>query len=332
MEASSPDARPDVSIVVPMHNEAPNVAPLCEAVRSAMTDAALVHELILVDDGSTDGTLQAALDVLDGYPQAQVIELRRNFGQAAAMSAGFRAARGLVVAALDGDLQNDPQDIPALVAQLDEPPGFDVVSGWRRNRKEGFWLRRLPSRIANWLISRITGVHLRDYGCTLKAYRREVLDDVRLYGEMHRFIPALVHWVGGRVTEREVRHHPRTAGCSKYGLSRTFRVVLDLLTVKFMLKYMSNPIYFFGKLGGAVLFGALTVLGVVVWQKYSDGFNMTGNPLLYLSVALLIIGAQTLLMGLMMEIQTRTYYESQDRQPHFIRQVHRGRTGRGDEG
>jgi len=327
METAPADARPDVSIVVPMHNEAPNVAPLCDAVRSAMTEAGLSHELIIVDDGSTDDSLQAALDILDGYPTAQVIELRRNFGQAAAMSAGFSAARGRVVVALDGDLQNDPRDIPALIEQLDAPPGCDVVSGWRRDRKEGFWLRRLPSRIANLLISRITGVHLRDYGCTLKAYRRDVLDDVRLYGEMHRFIPALVHWVGGRVSEREVRHHPRTAGRSKYGPSRTFRVLLDLMTVKFMLKYMSNPIYFFGKLGGAVLFSALAVLGVVGWQKYSGGFNMTGNPLLYLSVALLIIGVQTLLMGLMMEIQTRTYYESQDRQPHFIRRIHRGRAG-----
>ena len=320
-----------MSIVVPMYNEAPNVAPLCDAVRSAMADAQLDHELILVDDGSTDGTLRAALDVLDGYPEAHVIELRRNFGQAAAMGAGFGAARGRVVVALDGDLQNDPRDIPALLKQLDAPPGCDVVSGWRRERKEGFWMRRLPSRIANWLISRMTGVRLHDYGCTLKAYRRELLDDVRLYGEMHWFIPALIHWVGGRVTEREVRHHPRTAGRSKYGLGRTFRVVLDLMTVKFMLKYMTNPIYFFGKLGAVVLLAAFSVLGVVIWQKFSGTFsNMTGNPLLYLSVALLIIGAQTVLMGLMMEIQTRTYYESQDRRPHAVRRVHRGRAQRDD--
>jgi glycosyltransferase involved in cell wall biosynthesis len=247
--------------------------------------------------------------------------LRRNFGQAAAMAAGFDTARGEVVVAMDGDLQNDPADIPALLEKLHEPPGYDVVSGWRKDRKDSF-TRVVPSRMANWLISRLTGVRLHDYGCSLKAYRREVLADVRLYGEMHRFIPALVHWVGGRVAEMPVNHRPRTAGRSKYGLGRTFRVLLDLATVKFMLKYMTKPLYFFGKLAAVSVLMALAVLAVVIGQKLGPGTDMTGNPLLYLSVALGIIGVQIALMGLMMEVLTRVYYESQDRPPYSIRRVY----------
>ena len=252
-----------------------------------------------------------------------MLELRRNFGQAAALEAGFDRAGADVVVPMDGDLQNDPRDIPALLRKLAEAQGCDVVSGWRKNRRDSL-LRKVPSRIANWLISAITGVRLHDYGCTLKAYRREVLSDVRLYGETHRFIPALVRWVGGRVTEMPVNHRPRTAGKSKYGLGRTFRVLLDLITVRFIMKYLTMPLYFFGKVGLLVLLMAFVVLGAVLVQKFAYGTDMTGNPLLYLSVTFLIISVQCLLMGLIMEVLTRTYHESQGRKTYAIRAIHRG--------
>jgi glycosyltransferase involved in cell wall biosynthesis len=258
-------------------------------------------------------------------PRAVVVELRRNFGQAAAMAAGFDLARAPVIVPLDGDLQNDPRDIPGLLEKLEEGPGYDVVSGWRKNRRDGL-LRRLPSVMANWLISTITGVRLHDYGCTLKAYRHEVLEDISLYGEMHRFIPALSHLVGGRVTEIAVNHRPRSAGRSKYGLGRTFRVLLDLATVKFMIKYLTKPLYFFGKLAFLLVLGAFAVLGLVIAQKVVHHTDMTGNPLLYLSITLLLIGVQFGLMGLMMEVITRTYHESQGRKTYAIRAVHRSDT------
>jgi glycosyltransferase involved in cell wall biosynthesis len=314
---------PELSIVVPMYNERENVPACHRAITEAMSRAGLDYEVLYVDDGSTDGTLEALREAIAGHERAAVVELRRNFGQAAAMAAGFETARGDVVVAMDGDLQNDPNEIPALLEMLETPPGYDVVSGWRKERKDGL-ARRIPSRMANALISLMTGVRLHDYGCSLKAYRREVLRDVRLYGEMHRFIPALVRWVGGRVTEMPVSHRTRTAGTSKYGLGRTFRVMLDLVTVKFMLKYFTNPLYFFGTVGLCTLLGAFGVLGVVIVQKLAQGYNMTGNPLLYLSVALLLMGVQFVLMGLIMEVLTRTYYESQRRTPHRIRTVHRG--------
>jgi glycosyltransferase involved in cell wall biosynthesis len=312
-----------VSIVVPMYNEEANAAACYADISRAMAEAGLHYEIIFVDDGSTDGTLAALTEATGGDARAAVVELRRNFGQAAAMAAGFETARGEVVVAMDGDLQNDPSEIPLLLAKLDEEPGYDVVSGWRRERKDSL-MRRIPSRMANGLISFMTGVHLHDYGCSLKAYRREVLRDVRLYGEMHRFIPALVRWVGGRVTEIPVSHRRRAAGRSKYGLGRTFRVLLDLVTVKFMLKYFTNPLYFFGAVGLWTLVGAIGVLGVVIAEKLARGTDMTGNPLLYLSVALGVMGVQFVMMGLIMEVLTRTYYESQRRTPHRIRAVHRG--------
>ena len=311
-----------VSLVVPLYNEVENVPACCADIAAAMSEAGIDYEVIYVDDGSTDGTAGAVVDAIAGDPRAALIELRRNFGQAAALAAGFDHARADVVVAMDGDLQNDPRDIPALVAKLSAPPGCDVVSGWRKNRRDSPG-RRISSALANWLISAVTGVHLHDYGCTLKAYRRNVLKDVRLYGEMHRFIPALVHWVGGRVVELPVNHRPRAAGRSKYGLGRTFRVLLDLVTVKFLMKYLTKPLYFFGKVGFITLLMAFTVLGVVIWQK-ACGMDMTGNPLLYLSVALLIISIQFVLMGLIMEVLTRTYHESQGRRTYAVRAVRRG--------
>ncbi|NLW51694.1 MAG: glycosyltransferase family 2 protein [Candidatus Brocadiaceae bacterium] len=311
-----------------MFNEADNAAACYADISAAMAEAGLACELIFVDDGSTDGTVAALLEAAGDDARTVVVELRRNFGQAAAMAAGFETARGEVVVALDGDLQNDPRDIPLLLEHLS---GFDVVSGWRRGRRDRL-ARRIPSWIANRLISAITGVKLHDYGCSLKAYRREVLQDIRLYGEMHRFIPALIHWVGGRVTEVEVRHRPRTAGRSKYGLGRTFRVLLDLVTVKFMLKYFTNPLYFFGTVGLWTLLCGIGILGIVVAKKLARGFDMTGNPLLYLSVMLGAMGVQFVMMGLIMEVLTRTYYESQRRTPHRIRTVHREGAEDGDAG
>jgi glycosyltransferase involved in cell wall biosynthesis len=319
--AEGSSAAPSVSIVVPFHNEEENAAACYQDICAAMEDAGLAFEAIFVDDGSTDGTLDALLRAVGADERIRILELRRNFGQSAAFAAGFDQARAPVVVPMDGDLQNDPRDIPGLLAKLDEAPGYDVVSGWRRDRQDGV-LRRLQSRAANWLISTITGVKLHDYGCSLKAYRREVLRDIRLYGEMHRFIPALIRWVGGRVGEVPVNHRPRTAGRSKYGVGRTMRVLMDLVTVQFMMKYMTKPLYFFGKVGLATeAMAGLMLVGVVV-QKLTRGTDMTGNPLLYLSAALLMIGVQLLLMGLIMEVLTRTYYESQDRKPYAIRAVH----------
>ena len=314
---------PLLSIIVPLHNEVANVGPCCEEIRQVMAGAGLDYELILVDDGSTDGTLAAATAAIEGDERAQLIELRRNFGQASALEAGFDRARGTVVVPMDGDLQNDPRDIPALVRRLDEAPGWDVVSGWRKDRQDSL-ARRLSSRIANLVISSTTGVKLHDYGCTLKAYRREVLADVRLYGEMHRFILALATWVGGRVTEMPVNYRPRRAGESKYGFGRVFRVLCDLMTVKFLLAYATKPLYFFGKVGLYCMFLAFFTLCVVLVQKLGYATDMTGNPLLYLSAAFLIISVQVVLMGLMMEMITRTYHESQGRRTYGIRAVHCG--------
>lgn len=316
--------KPEASIVVPLYNEEETAAACYKEIAAAMAEAGIDYEVIFVDDGSTDGTLAALKEVTEGDERATVVELRRNFGQSSALAAGFDRARGAVVVPMDGDLQNDPRDIPALLAKLEEAPGYDVVSGWRKSRRDSA-VRTIPSRIANWLISTITGVRLHDYGCSLKAYRRTVLRDVHLYGEMHRFIPALTHWVGGRVTEMPVSHRPRTAGRSKYGPGRTLRVLFDLVTVKFLLKYLTNPLYFFGKVGLLCVLLAFAALGVVLAQKLSRGTDMTGNPLLYLSITFVIVGVQFVLMGLIMEVLTRTYHESQGRKTYAIRSVFGGR-------
>jgi glycosyltransferase involved in cell wall biosynthesis len=315
---------PQVSIVVPLYNERDNAAACYRDIAEAMAAAGLPYEVLFVDDGSTDGTLDALKAAVGDDERVSILELRNNFGQSAAFAAGFDHARADVVVPMDGDLQNDPRDIPRLLAKLEEAPGYDVVSGWRRDRRDSFG-RTFASRTANWLISRLTGVRLHDYGCSLKAYRRSVLKDIQLYGEMHRFIPALIRWVGGRVTELPVNHRARAAGRSKYGMGRTFRVLLDLVTVEFMMKYMTKPLYFFGKAGSLSVLMAFVVLFTVVAQKLARGTNMTGNPLLYLSVTFLLIGVQFLLMGLIMEVLTRTYYESQGRKPYAVRTVHGGR-------
>src|ERR1035437_5123479 len=259
----------EISVVIPVYNERESVAPLVEALHAALAPMRRSFEIVLVDDGSTDGTWEALRELRGRYPHLHLIQFRRNYGQTAAMSAGFHESHGAIVVTLDADMQNDPADIPALVARIDA--GADVVSGWRRNRKDAFISRLLPSLLANELISRITGVRLHDYGCTLKAYRREIIENIRLYGEMHRFIPALASWVGGRIEEVVVTHHARQFGRSKYGISRTLRVILDLFTVNFQLRYSTRPIQVFGKWGlycgfaGALIIAAMVLGHLSYW-------------------------------------------------------------------
>jgi glycosyltransferase involved in cell wall biosynthesis len=309
---------PQLSVVVPLLDEQDNLPALYEQVKQAL-EGRYDYELIFIDDGSTDESFPILKELHDSDTRVRVIRFRKNFGQTAALSAGFAHARGDLVVALDADLQNDPVDIPMLVARLEE--GYDVVSGWRKKRHDKALTRRLPSRVANWLISRITAVRLHDYGCTLKAYRREVLAETRLYGEMHRFIPALASWSGAKVTECVVNHRPRTAGRAKYGLGRTVKVVLDLITVKFLGSFSTKPIYVFGGLG---LFTALMSVffgGLVIWQKLARDTDMSGNPLLILTAVMIITTVQFILMGLLAELLVRTYHESQNRPTYVIKEV-----------
>ncbi|HYS43009.1 MAG TPA: glycosyltransferase family 2 protein [Geobacteraceae bacterium] len=308
----------DLSIVVPIYNEEENIPALHECVTAALAQSGLEYELILVDDGSSDGSFPLLQGVAGKDPRVKVIRFRRNFGQTAAMAAGFDAAAGRVVVPMDGDLQNDPADIPLLMAKIDE--GYDVVSGWRKDRQDTFINRKLPSILANGLISLLTGVHLHDYGCTLKAYRREVLDGINLYGEMHRFVPALASQVGARVTELPVRHHPRLHGTSKYGISRTLRVVLDLMTVKFLLSYSTKPIQLFGKWGVYTVFAAFLSGGATLYMKLFEHMNMNRNPLLILTAFLLFMGVQFIVLGLLGELNARTYYEAQGKPIYVVRE------------
>ena len=308
----------DVSIVVPLYNEEENIPALYERVTAALAGHDFTWELILVDDGSGDHSCLILRDLAERDPRVKVIRFRRNFGQTAAMAAGFDAATGEVVIPMDGDLQNDPLDIPALLARIHE--GYDVVSGWRKERQDTFINRKLPSIIANGIISTMTGVHLHDYGCTLKAYRREVLEGINLYGEMHRFVPALASQVGARVTEIPVRHHPRMFGKSKYGISRTVRVVLDLMTVKFLLQYSTKPIQLFGKWGIYTLMaGGFSGL-LTLYMKWFEQINMNRNPLLILTAFLLFMGVQFIVLGLLGELNARTYYEAQGKPIYVVRE------------
>lgn len=318
---------PKVSIVVPVYNEVENVPLLAREIHESAEGLGRSYEVILVDDGSTDGTWEALRDAAGTYPHLRLIRFRRNFGQTAAMSAGFHHAKGDIVVTLDADLQNDPRDIGLLLEKTDA--GFDVVSGWRKRRRDPFINRRLPSMLANALISKITGVHLHDYGCTLKAYRNEVTKNVHLYGEMHRFIPALASWVGGTVTEVVVNHRPRQFGASKYGITRTLRVVLDLMTVKFLLRYSTHPIQMFGKIG--MLFGVpgICMLGFVVAAHLSYrvfgtefGADLLKRPFWVVAPFMLILFCmQFISMGLLAEIQIRTYHESQNKRTYVVREV-----------
>jgi len=308
----------EVSVVVPLFNEQDNVRSLYEQITATLAGRHN-YEIVFIDDGSTDGSFERLRQLFDADRKVRVIRFRKNFGQTAALSAGFAYAKGDIVVAVDADLQNDPADIPKLIAKLDE--GFDVVSGWRKDRHDKTITRVIPSKIANWIIAKITGVNLHDSGCTLKAYRREVLAETKLYGEMHRFIPALASWSGAKIGEVVVNHRPRTAGVAKYGFSRTFKVILDLITVKFLGSFSTKPIYVFGGLGVLSAVGALVFGGFVLYEKIDRGFDMSGNPLLILSAVLLITTVQFILMGLLAEMLVRTYHESQNRPTYVIKEV-----------
>lgn len=308
----------DVSVVVPVFNEEESLEILVQRLTEALAQTGRAYELIFVDDGSQDDSYAVLQRLQAGDERIHVVRLRRNFGQTAAFSAGFDRARGEVIVTLDADLQNDPADIPALLAKLEE--GYDVVSGWRRDRQDRFLDRRLPSIVANWLISMVTGVHLHDYGCSLKAYRRELLADVRLYGELHRFLPALAHGLGARVTEIPVSHSPRHFGRSKYGISRTIKVLLDLLAVKFLLSYSTRPIHIFGLLGFLSLAGGLGLLAYLGTVRIVLGQDIGDRPLVLLAILLTIFGAQLVTSGLLAELVIRTYYEAQGKPIYSVKE------------
>jgi glycosyltransferase involved in cell wall biosynthesis len=307
----------DISIVVPVFNEQENVEAVYSAVRSTLQSMDCSYEIVMVDDGSSDGSYDVLARLASEDTAIKVIRFRRNFGQTAAMAAGFDAASGSIIIPMDGDLQNDPADIPRLVDKINE--GFDVVSGWRRDRKDTFVTRKIPSMLANALISRLTGVHLHDYGCTLKAYRREVLDGINLYGEMHRFVPALASQFGARVAELPVNHFPRLYGVSKYGISRTLRVILDLMTVKFLMAYSTKPIQLFGKWGIYTMLAGIGTGAMTMYMKIFEHLSMNRNPLLILTAFLLFMGVQFLVLGLLGELNARTYFESQGKPIYAVK-------------
>ena len=310
---------PELSIVIPVQNESPNIKPLYEELTQVLSHYGRSYEVVIVDDGSTDDSFEQLKAIQARDPRLRVIRFRRDFGQTAAFAAGFAHARGRLVVTSDGDLQNDPRDIPAMVALIEQ--GHDMVCGWRRDRKDAFVTRRVPSMIANKLISWATGVELHDYGCSLKVFRSEVVKPLRLYGEMHRFLPAIASQIGVRIAEMVVNHRPRRAGRTKYGLSRTIRVVLDLATVKFLLSYSTRPLQIFGLLGlitgtvGAIITAYLAYIRLFTTQGIGD------RPLLLLGVMLIFIGVQLLTFGLLAEVMARTYYESQDKPTYVIREI-----------
>jgi glycosyltransferase involved in cell wall biosynthesis len=310
---------PVISIIIPVYNEGDNIVRLYEKVISVLNRVGKHYEVIFVDDGSSDDTLSQLRNISEKDPNINVISLSRNFGQTAALSAGIDFSKGKIIIPMDGDLQNDPEDIAPLLRKLEE--GYDVVSGWRKERKDSFWTRRAPSIIANRLISMIGGVRLHDYGCTLKAYRKDILKNIRLYGEMHRFIPIYAHWIGGRVSELPVHHHPRKFGASKYGMSRVFKVILDLMVVKFLLSYSQKPIYVFGGMGLLMFLGAFLSGCYAIYLKFFKGTSFILTPLPLLCVLLVVLGFLSILMGFLAEILMRTYYESQGKPTYQIKEV-----------
>lgn len=311
---------PDLTIVIPIRNESPNIRPLYDELMAALAATGRSFEVIVVDDGSTDDSFTQLAALQAGDPRLRVIRFRRNFGQTAAFAAGFAYARGRLVVTSDGDLQNDPHDIGRMARMADDE-GYDIVCGWRKDRKDTFVTRRVPSMIANWIISKATGVPLHDYGCSLKVFRAEIVKGMRLYGEMHRFLPAIASEQGVRIAEVVVNHRARLAGTSKYGLSRTIRVVLDLVTVKFLLSYSTRPLQIFGLMGlvaggaGAAITAWLGWVRLVLHQPIAD------RPLLLLGVLLAFTGVQFLTFGLLAELMARTYYESQSKPTYVIREV-----------
>ena len=309
---------PELSLFLPVLDEEENLRPMHAKIAAALDALGKTAEVIFVDDGSTDNSLEILKDIAASDDRVRVISLRRNYGQTAAMSAGIDAAKGDILIPMDADLQNDPADIKRLLDKLDE--GYDVVSGWRKNRQDKLISRKIPSQIANRIISWIGGVPLHDYGCSLKAYRRDVIQDVRLYGEMHRFIPIYASWAGARVTEIPVDHHARTMGKSKYGISRTIKVIFDLMTIKFMASYQTKPIYVFGTFGMLAFFISMIagIWAFVLKFAYNTSFILT--PLPIITVVMLAIAVQFFLMGLLAELQVRTYHESQDKAIYSVRE------------
>ena len=313
-----PPKKYDLSILVPFFNEEENLADNYHNIKAVLKDLELSAEIIYVNDGSTDNGLAVLKEFAQTDPQLKIISFLRNYGQTAALEAAFKAATGRIYITLDADNQNDPRDIPKLLEKMKE--GYDVVSGWRQKRQDGFMLRRLPSLVANWLISRVTKVYLKDYGCTLKAYHADVIDPIRLYGEMHRFIPAYAKLAGAKVTEIPVRHHPRVKGTSKYGIMRTFKVILDLLTLKLLSDYTTKPLYFFGGLG--LFFMSLSFLTAiwVIYQKFALHLYVHLNPLFILSIFIFMLSVILIMMGLIAELIIRTYHESQNKETYLIKE------------
>jgi glycosyltransferase involved in cell wall biosynthesis len=308
-----------LSILIPIFNEEESISPLYDRLITALKKTRRPYEVIFIDDGSSDSSLEMLLDISKKNPNVKVISLSRNFGQTAALSAGIDFSSGEILIPMDGDLQNDPEDILSLLQKIEE--GYDVVSGWRKTRKDPFFTRRFPSMVANKIISSIGGVRLHDYGCMLKAYKRDILKNIRLYGEMHRFIPLYAHWIGARVSEIPVNHFPRRSGSSKYGLSRIFKVALDLMVVKFLLSYSQKPIYVFGGIGLLMMLGAILSGGYAIYLKIFKGISFILTPLPLLSVLLLMLGFLSILMGFLAEILTRTYYESQRKPTYQIKET-----------
>ena len=315
---SEVEIAPELSLFLPVLNEEDNLRPMHTKIQEALDSLGKTAEVIYVDDGSTDKSLEMLREIAASDNRVRVISLRRNYGQTAAMSAGIDAAKGNILIPMDADLQNDPKDIARLLDKLNE--GYDVVSGWRKNRKDKLIMRKIPSWIANSLISKIGGVPLHDYGCSLKAYRREVIQDVKLYGEMHRFIPIYAAWAGARVTEIPVDHHARTMGKSKYGISRTIKVVFDLMTIKFMASYQTKPIYVFGTFGMISFFLSIFAGIWAFYLKFISGVSFILTPLPVIAIVLLAISMQFFLMGLLAEMLVRTYHESQDKTIYAVRE------------
>ena len=316
-----PELPPELSIVVPLYNEAESLPPLVKQLLAALRPLGRSFELVLVDDGSSDDTAAVLRHLAAQTPELVAVLLRRNYGQTPAMSAGFDASRGALIVTLDGDLQNDPADIPLLLERLEQ--GYDLVSGWRHQRQDPAMSRKLPSRVANRLIARVTGVRLHDYGCSLKAYRRELVEDMNLYGELHRFLPALAFIEGARISEVKVNHRARSFGSSKYGIDRTFRVLMDLLTVWFMKRFLTRPMYVFG-FGGLLSVALGLVLSLYLLGLKLQGFDIGSRPLLLVAVLALICGVQLFCFGLLAELQMRTYHESQGRPIYRVRATLRG--------
>ena len=318
IETTETENAPELSLFLPVLNEEENLRPMHGKIQDALESLGKTAEVIYVDDGSTDKSLQVLKEIAAEDERVRVVSLRRNYGQTAAMSAGIDAAKGEILIPMDADLQNDPNDIARLLDKLNE--GYDVVSGWRKNRKDKLIMRKIPSWIANSIISKIGGVPLHDYGCSLKAYRRDVIQDVKLYGEMHRFIPIYASWAGARVTEIPVEHHARTMGKSKYGISRTIKVIFDLMTIKFMASYQTKPIYVFGTFGLLAFIISIISSLFAFYLKFIGGVSFILTPLPLIAIVMLAISFQFFLMGLLAELLVRTYHESQDKAIYTVRE------------